>query len=75
MSYVWHSDPDIRDKAVEFLNMYERMEKILVEYCLDNGVQLSIREEKNAGLTLSHGDINNDEYPRGTWITSTQSCN
>lgn len=81
MSYVWHNDPAIAAKAKEFLRMYEEMEKILVEYCLQHNVNLQIREEKNAGFSLSlgkeHGDVDyyGEEYPRGTWITSTQSCN
>ncbi len=81
MSYVFYPQPNNGDKAEEFLRMYEEMEKILVEYCLQHNVSLQIREEKNAGLSLSlgkeYGDINyyGDEYPRGTWITSTQTCN
>lgn len=81
MSSVYHPNPDIKAKALEFLRMYEEMEKILIEYCLQHNVHLQIREERNAGLFLSLGKENGDvdyygeEYPRGTWITSTQSCN
>ncbi len=81
MSYVYHKHPDITAKAKELLQAYEKAEKILVEYCLQHNVHLQIREEKNAGLSLSLGEDFGDvdgwgcEYPRGTWITSTQSCN
>jgi hypothetical protein len=80
MSYVYHHDPDVVARAKEFLRIYEEMEKILVEYCLQHNVNLQIREERNAGLSLSlgkeYGDVDSwgCEYPRGTWITSTQTC-
>lgn len=80
MSYVYHPDPNVVAKTKEFLRMHEEMEKILVEYCLEHNVSLSIRSEKQAGLTLSlgkeHGNVDyyGNEYPRGTWITSTQAC-
>lgn len=76
---LWFHDsvaPDTRKVMEEMAEMIVKLEETLVDLCLNNSVNVWVRGEKNAGLSLIADKERAGELYKevGQWETSNESC-